>query len=839
MARPRAARLFGRDRELASVRAALDRDEIVALTGPAGVGKTELALHVAATSERAAIVVDLSCTREEDEALAKIAAACGVARSEPDVLRHALSVRDDLLLVLDGVDAVPSVVDALPSTLPALLTLRAGPERVHDVAVRPLAEADAAALFVERASRVARMEGENGAFATRADRLLLARIVDRLDGLPFAIELAAACADRLSLVAILDQLRLEREESRPFPLQSAIELAFDALDDEARAVLAQCAVFEGGFGVEAVEAVVLPSPALSLVTSRPRASRGLLDVVAWLSSRALVRVEEVGASTRFSLAGPVRHAALESLDDATRKRLLRRHAEHYASHAKVCAAADRENLLAAHATALVDPDLPPGIAAALALAIAREMSPWSGVTARLEATLARVRSLPLLLALADQQEKSGALDVRLVDEAAAAAERTPGGVWTAHVALLRARAALRPPSDAPSPTSHAAALHAAAAECEAALATVATLDSPTLAGELFSTLAALRRRQGRLDDALSLLERARIAHHHGGAPCPETIATLGHLRRERGDVEGARAAFAEAIACAVDGGGEELAATASARRGLGELAADAGDLDAARAQLDVAARLAAAAGAGVEEGRVELARAACAFEAGALSAARAHAHQALLFLGDDAGDAYALLAVVAAATDARDDATRLLAESRLDIETMAAHRGHLALAAAREARARGDDDRARACEDEARERLEAAPHGTARRLLARALASLDGTTAEGALIVRGAELRFPDGRAAIFDRKPTLRRLVEALVRHRLDAPGRPLAIEALLAAGWPGERVPPKVGKDRLHTSIAALKELGLRGLLLSRADGWLLDPDVPLHIVAATSSV
>jgi hypothetical protein len=86
--------------------------------------------------------------------------------------------------------------------------------------------------------------------------------------------------------------------------------------------------------------------------------------------------------------------------------------------------------------------------------------------------------------------------------------------------------------------------------------------------------------------------------------------------------------------------------------------------------------------------------------------------------------------------------------------------------------------------------------------------------------------------ATHLEKRPTLRRLFDALVRRRIEAPGSLLALDDLLAAGWPGERLPKKVGKDRLHTSLATLRDLGLRSSLLSDEEGFRLSPEIPLPL-------
>jgi hypothetical protein len=75
-----------------------------------------------------------------------------------------------------------------------------------------------------------------------------------------------------------------------------------------------------------------------------------------------------------------------------------------------------------------------------------------------------------------------------------------------------------------------------------------------------------------------------------------------------------------------------------------------------------------------------------------------------------------------------------------------------------------------------------------------------------------------------------VRRLLDALVHQRLDAPGTSLSSHALLRAGWPGERVLAEAGSKRVRVAIATLRRLGLKSVLLTRDDGYQLDPNAAL---------
>lgn len=86
------------------------------------------------------------------------------------------------------------------------------------------------------------------------------------------------------------------------------------------------------------------------------------------------------------------------------------------------------------------------------------------------------------------------------------------------------------------------------------------------------------------------------------------------------------------------------------------------------------------------------------------------------------------------------------------------------------------------------------------------------------------------GPVVSLERRGVLRRVFEALVARRFAAPGAGTTADALLAAGWPGEKLQHEAGLRRARMAIAELRALGLRDLLLTRDDGYLLDPSVPL---------
>jgi hypothetical protein len=97
----------------------------------------------------------------------------------------------------------------------------------------------------------------------------------------------------------------------------------------------------------------------------------------------------------------------------------------------------------------------------------------------------------------------------------------------------------------------------------------------------------------------------------------------------------------------------------------------------------------------------------------------------------------------------------------------------------------------------------------------------------------GSRAVLPTG-PLVLDKRPVLRKLLQAFVSKRVESPGAPLAVADLFAAGWPGERVPGNVQGDRVHASLQALRDLGLRGYIVTLSGGWALDPDRAFDVLA-----
>jgi predicted ATPase/DNA-binding SARP family transcriptional activator len=324
-------RLVGRRLEISAVAALLrSQSRLVTLVGAGGTGKTRLALAVA--EELAAEVrdgvafVDLAPVHDPRLLLAAIAHELEAAA---ETVAADLAERE-LLLVLDNMEQLvgaASDVATLLAGAPRLRILATSrtPLRIaaeHEYQVRPLpvpredasqdeiARAEAVQLFVARARAVGATVAPDGAVAA---------LVRRLDGLPLALELAAARAKLLSPPEILDRiehdLTLLATPARDVPprqstLAATIGWSLDLLDDEERHAFARLGVFAGGCTVDAA------------------AHLGVgLDLLGSLVDKSLVQRRDAAGRARFAMLETVRPFALAQLDGQTGEGTRRAHAE--------------------------------------------------------------------------------------------------------------------------------------------------------------------------------------------------------------------------------------------------------------------------------------------------------------------------------------------------------------------------------------------------------------------------------------------------------------------------------------------------------------------------------
>ncbi len=259
---PPRAELHGREALVRRVGTLLrPRGALVTLLGPGGIGKTALARAIAAEREGASVLVDLHGVRHDADLVRAVAAALGVDSDRWDRIRGSLRQDPDLLLLLDdadtSLDAVRRALAELPETR-VLVTSRAplGLLRERGVTVGPLDPLDAAALVRDRAA-------EHG-IGVDADDPRLGHLVAELQGVPLALELAAARLRLLGLDGVLARverpLELLRSDQggRHGTMRVAVELSTELLSEGERRLLTACAAFPGSFSFDAAEVVCAP-----------------------------------------------------------------------------------------------------------------------------------------------------------------------------------------------------------------------------------------------------------------------------------------------------------------------------------------------------------------------------------------------------------------------------------------------------------------------------------------------------------------------------------------------------------------------------------------------------
>ncbi|WP_156686296.1 helix-turn-helix transcriptional regulator [Mycobacterium sp. Marseille-P9652] len=339
---------IGRAKEIDEVRRSLDANRLVTLTGAGGAGKTRLGIQVAgqAAAEfgHGAWYVDLAPIADPDLVPVAMAGALGLtdqsSRSTTDTLIRFVKDRR-MLVLLDNcehvLDATAELTTALLSACPQLVLLATSREPIGvagEVTWRvPSLSLDdeAVDLFVDRAWR-ARSD-----FTMSDEHLTAVReICRRLDGMPLAIELAAARARALSLEEILDSLndrfRLltggrRTAVRRQQTLRASVDWSHALLTDPERALFRRLAPFLGGFDLTAARAV-----AAGTDVERYQ----LLDQLTLLVDKSLVVADNPGGRTRYRLLETVRQYALEKLGESGEADAVRaRHRDYYTAMAAV------------------------------------------------------------------------------------------------------------------------------------------------------------------------------------------------------------------------------------------------------------------------------------------------------------------------------------------------------------------------------------------------------------------------------------------------------------------------------------------------------------------------
>ncbi len=337
----------GRNTELEQVDQAIDSSRLVTLIGPGGVGKTRLAVEAAARRRDqhsgGAWLVELAGVTDPAAVAPAAAAALGApgpalgddqpSGSTAELIARHLTGRGSLVFVLDNcehvIDEAAALAQALVGALPGLRMVATSREPLGVpgeflVPVVGLVPADAVKLFGDRARAV-----QPGFDPDGSAEAVVEGICRRLDGLPLAIELAAARLRALPLSTLAERLEdrfalLSRGARTALPrqrtLRAVVDWSYDLLFDDERRLFARLSVFVGGCELDAIESVCADDKV-------PKGD--VLDVLSRLVDKSLI-MAPIAGETRFSQLQTLRQYGSDRLDDSDEADLVRaRHAAYY------------------------------------------------------------------------------------------------------------------------------------------------------------------------------------------------------------------------------------------------------------------------------------------------------------------------------------------------------------------------------------------------------------------------------------------------------------------------------------------------------------------------------
>jgi predicted ATPase len=814
-------RFVGRADDLARLGALYAaRTPIVTLWGPPGIGKTRLAIELcrsgalrrAGEPEGSAWFCDLTAARDAADVFAAVARTLGVEAGRAPLtagwIGAALAASAPGVLVLDNFEQLTERAEETLGTWAAgaphicfLATsrerLRLAGEVMHEVL--PLGD-EAADLFIDRARAWSRM-----AAPPVLDNDAVTSLVTRLEGIPLAIELAAARMDVLGLDGLaarldrrLDVLARAPRDSGPnhATLRQAIDSSYATLTPAEQRAMGECAVFRGGFTLAAAEAVLSPA-----------ASATLLDVLQSLRDRSLLRCLPEGGEVRFAFFDAIRAYAAERLGASGQEMVVRaRHASHYLDPEHAPPPADHENLAEAATYALqkciAGEDVMPPRALVAALA-------------RIEPSRAP-RELVELLGRTLERAESQAWP----PEVLAGGYRIEGRALQLRGRLADARSLLERALSLGAPDEAFAAeiwedlglLHHQCRRIEEARACYATalalhekLDDAEGHARSLGHLGALHHDTRQFDEALALYDEALAGFRAVGDGRREGtfLTNKGVLLQERGAVVAARAAYLAGLARLAPTGDRRLEGIALTN--LGFLDHEVGDLEGASANH----RRALAAFRDVVDpcsealclGRLAMTLAA----SGRGIDARGHLRRAESLLAHiEDPIAVGVLRVFEVFVETAAASFEEAGRGRLDVRVAAAPAEGASLVE---------------LSDDAR---------TAVRLTEALLAARRSGVRTGVLLVGPSACWFtpPEGDTCDLGRRDLLRRLLLRLVEQHRAAPAEGLSLDALREAGWPSERIIESAATNRIHVALTELRRRGLRRCLIRRRDKYLIDP-------------
>jgi len=344
----RLAPLVGRQNELRDVLAVMSHSRLLTLTGPGGTGKTRLALAAAGAageSYSAGVCwVELAPLDDPLIVAQEVASRVGVPDSPGRDAAAAITAHiadRQALIVMDNCEHLTSAAARLAEQLlagcPGLSILATSrevlgvdgernwpvpplslPDAAGQLSAAALSEYDAVKLFEQRAQLI------RPSFAlTDENAVAVLQVCRRLDGLPLAIELAAARMHMLSVSELASRLDdifsvlvggTRSAPARHQALRATLDWSYDLLEDDERAVFQRLSVFAGGFGLAAAEQVAAGDIEAS----------SMLDVLVRLADKSLLQADLSGAAARYHLLGIVREYAAERLAESSDSDAVRR-----------------------------------------------------------------------------------------------------------------------------------------------------------------------------------------------------------------------------------------------------------------------------------------------------------------------------------------------------------------------------------------------------------------------------------------------------------------------------------------------------------------------------------
>jgi len=841
--------LVGRRVELAALRDARARGaRVVTIVGLGGVGKTHLA-NVFAAGVDEVLRADAAGARTRVELCGILARALDVRADEsPESFERRvgdrLAQRGRVLVVVDNFEQLETgaseLVEAWALAAPhatLLVTSRRPLEIPSESVIRlePLSlPTEAAELFLARAS--SRVHGALG----EADRALVDDVVRRLDGIPLAIELAAARLDVLPLDALAARLAerfaLLRNPlamtERHGTLLQALEWSWELLEPWQRTALARLSLFEAPFRIDDAEAVLDPETALdavhalvrhSLARSTPSGEISLLDTVrAWAATKLDPNDDARARHARHfldrGLAALAAHEARGAFDpslerarddlSAIARRALARGDADEATRALVAlgpllairAPADerlaRADEVLARAPLATEMALRLSHARALAL---RECGRPGEALAEIDRAVVVARSLGLRgVESMLHDEASAAENMHGAPERAA--ERSREAVSLAVAAAEPRREALARYRLAMAEVD-CGRFESGAEEGRRALAIFRAIGDSVGEVNAHVALGACAFEQADLDVAEAHMKRAEELARRGGERRSEAVAVgyLGGIAHEREQWDLAHDEYARARDTFVRIAHRRLAAIYAGYVGIVD--AQRGDLDAGEPAIERARDVLGEIG----DARYRAAMSAALVGVRALRGETNGAFEELdRIQASVVGHGSAHLATVV-------EVYRGVVEAALGDVASAERR------AAAHTRALTEDTR------------------LALPFLRRAIREAKDRVAAWTFDARGVAFRAPGEETVRLDTREPLARIVAALVRRRLDRPDVALARDELVAAGWPDEaRMSADSAKNRLKVAVSTLRKAGLERVLVTRGSGYLLDPRVPIRLGA-----